>query len=151
MTGYLARARPLILHTHLVHADVYGQLAGAFAAVPLRMSTKHGFNEFRENRGFAVADRAVGGLAHVHIAISRGLARYLADGEGSTRRTSRSCTTASSPARIPRRPGEPRFLCIGRLIPIKGHVVLLRALALALKDAPRSRWRSRAVARWSRR
>jgi glycosyltransferase involved in cell wall biosynthesis len=137
VTAYLARSRPLILHTHLVHADVYGQLAGAFAAVPLRMSTKHGFNEFRENRGFAVADRAVGGLAHVHIAISRGLARYLADVEGfdETDFAIVHYGIVPGPDPVPG-PDEPRFLCIGRLIPIKGHVVLLRALALALKDAP---------------
>ncbi|HEX2485404.1 MAG TPA: glycosyltransferase family 4 protein [Myxococcota bacterium] len=137
VTGYLTRARPLILHTHLVHADVYGQLAGALAAVPLRMSTKHGFNEFRENRGFAVADRAVGGLAHVHIAISRGLARYLADVEGFDETDFAIVHYGIVPGTDPEPgPAEPRFLCIGRLIPIKGHVVLLRALALALEEAP---------------
>ncbi|MDX6514116.1 MAG: hypothetical protein QOE36_3620, partial [Gaiellaceae bacterium] len=52
LTSYLARRRPSILHTHLVHADVYGQMAGTLARVPLRISTKHGFNEFREGRGF---------------------------------------------------------------------------------------------------
>ena len=48
--AYLARLRPRVLHTHLVHADVYGQLAGSLSRVPLRLSTKHGFNEFREGR-----------------------------------------------------------------------------------------------------
>src|SRR6266540_896905 len=65
-----------------VHADVYGMLAGRLAPVPVRVSTKHGFNEFREGRTFALADRTVASLADVHIAISRGLARYLADTEG---------------------------------------------------------------------
>ena len=50
--------------------------------VPLRLSTKHGFNEFREGRWFGFADRSVGSLAHVHIAISQGLAQYLAETEG---------------------------------------------------------------------
>ena len=50
--------------------------------MPLRLSTKHGFNEFREGRFFGIADRTVGSLAHVHIAISRGLAHYLAETEG---------------------------------------------------------------------
>src|SRR5258707_10738445 len=44
LVGYLARTRPAILHTHLVHADAYGLLAGAIARVPVRFSTKHGFN-----------------------------------------------------------------------------------------------------------
>ena len=59
------------------------------------MSTKHGFNEFREGRAFALADRAVASLAHVHIAISQGLAHYLSRPRGSTRTASRSSTTAS--------------------------------------------------------
>ncbi len=82
VAAYFARVRPRILHTHLVHADVYGQLAGSMTRVPLRLSTKHGFNEFREGRWFGVADRSVGSLAHVHIAISQGLAQYLAETEG---------------------------------------------------------------------
>ena len=82
IAAYLARVRPTVLHTHLVHADVYGQLAGSLSRVPLRLSTKHGFNEFREGRWFGVADRSVSSLAHVHVAISRGLAQYLAETEG---------------------------------------------------------------------
>ena len=82
VAAYLARLRPRILHTHLVHADVYGQLAGSLTRVPLRLSTKHGFNEFREGRWFGFADRSVSSLAHVHVAISRGLAQYLAETEG---------------------------------------------------------------------
>ena len=80
--AYLARKRPRILHTHLVHADVYGQLTGALTGIPVRVSTKHGFNEFRENPGFALGDRAIATFAHTHIAISRGLARYLEEVEG---------------------------------------------------------------------
>ncbi len=32
VSGYLARSRPTVLHTHLVHADAYGQVAGAMTA-----------------------------------------------------------------------------------------------------------------------
>ena len=76
------RQRPAILHTHLVHADFHGLAAGRLARVPVLVSTKHGFNPFRGGRAFAAADRAVSGLADVHIAISAGLARYLAESEG---------------------------------------------------------------------
>ena len=74
--------RPDILHTHLVHADFHGLVAGRLARVPVLVSTKHGFNPFRDGRSFAAADRSVGRLADVHIAISQGLARYLAEREG---------------------------------------------------------------------
>ena len=95
LTRRLARRRPVLLHTHLVHADVYGQPAGWLARVPVRFSTKHGFDEFRENPRFALADRLVGGWPTRHVAVSRGLAQYLA-GDGRLRggRTSRSRTTA---------------------------------------------------------
>src|SRR5258708_32477779 len=80
--SYLINRRPTVLHTHLVHADAYGQTAGKLAAVPVRLSTKHGFNEFREGPIFALGDRTLGALAHRQIALSRGLPRYLAATEG---------------------------------------------------------------------
>jgi glycosyltransferase involved in cell wall biosynthesis len=139
VASHLGRVRPRILHTHLVHADVYGQLAGSLTRVPLRLSTKHGFNEFREGRWFGVADRSVGSLAHIHIAISQGLAQYLADTEGFAEQDFEIVhygIAANGPA-VAYEGSEPRLLCIGRLIPIKGHLVLLRALAQARSRAPR--------------
>ena len=138
LSATLLRRRPRILHTHLVHADVYGQLAGALTGLPTRFSTKHGFNEFRQGRPFALADRAVASLAHVHIAISRGLARYLADTEGFDESSFDIVHYGIAPreqlAPFPRQ--TPRLLCVGRLIPIKGHIVLLRAFAMARREVP---------------
>ncbi len=138
LAAYLARKRPTILHTHLVHADVYGQLTGAFTGVPVRVSTKHGFNEFRENRGFALGDRAIASLAHAHIAISRGLARYLEEVEGFDGASFEIVHYGIEPDGEPQpyRGAEPRLLCVGRLIPIKGHIVLLRAFAEARREVP---------------
>jgi glycosyltransferase involved in cell wall biosynthesis len=138
VVAHLTRMRPRILHTHLVHADVYGQLAGSIARVPLRLSTKHGFNEFREGRWFAFADRTVGSLAHVHIAISQGLAQYLADTEGFDEEEFEIVHygIAARDAVASYSGSAPRLLCIGRLIPIKGHLVLLRALADARAQVP---------------
>jgi glycosyltransferase involved in cell wall biosynthesis len=137
LAAHLARTRPALLHTHLVHADVYGQLAAGLAGVPVRFSTKHGFNEFRESRGFALADRLVAALADVHIAVSRGLARYLADTEGFAETDFEivhyGIRAGPEPAPYA---GAPRLLCIGRLIQIKGHLVLLRAFARALERVP---------------
>jgi glycosyltransferase involved in cell wall biosynthesis len=140
VAAYLARTRPTILHTHLIHADAYGQVAGTLAGVPIRLSTKHGFNEFREGRLFALGDRAIAALAHDQIAISRGLARYLADTEGFTEDDFEivhyGIDTGAEP---PPLATEPRFLCIGRLIPIKGHLVLLRAFRRVLDELPGAR------------
>ena len=130
--------RPQILHTHLVHADAYGLLAGTVARVPLRFSTKHGFNEFREAPYFGVADRAFASLAHVHIAISRGLARYLEEAEGFDGESFEIVHYGIEPNGSPKpyADGVPRLLCVGRLIPIKGHIVLLRAFADARRELP---------------
>jgi glycosyltransferase involved in cell wall biosynthesis len=136
--SYLVNHRPTILHTHLVHADAYGQTAGTLAGVPIRLSTKHGFNEFREGRIFALGDRTIGALAHKQIAISRGLARYLSETEGFPEPDFEIVhygITASPPPE-PYEGEAPKFLCIGRLIPIKGHVVLLRAFRKVLDARP---------------
>src|SRR5206468_1080310 len=139
VVAYLVRSRPDILHTHLVHADAYGLLAGAIARVPIRFSTKHGFNEFREAPYFALADRAFASLAHVHIAISRGLARYLEDVEGFDDESFEIVHYGIDPDGVPSSYAGtvPRLLCVGRLIPIKGHIVLLRAFAEARLELPR--------------
>jgi glycosyltransferase involved in cell wall biosynthesis len=138
LAAYLVRMRPEILHTHLVHADAYGLLAGTAARVPLRFSTKHGFNEFREAPYFGLADRAVASLAHVHIAISRGLARYLEDVEGFDDESFEIVHYGIDPDGEPKPYTDtvPRLLCVGRLIPIKGHLVLLRAFAQAKAELP---------------
>jgi glycosyltransferase involved in cell wall biosynthesis len=138
LAAYLGRRRPRILHTHLVHADVYGQLTGALTGVPIRVSTKHGFNEFRENPGFALGDRAIASLAHTHIAISRGLARYLEEVEGFDGSSFEIVHYGIEPDGVPGpyRGEGARLLCVGRLIPIKGHIVLLRAFAEARREVP---------------
>ena len=138
LISYLARTRPAILHTHLVHADAYGLLAGTAARVPVRFSTKHGFNEFREMPYFGLADRAVASLAHVHIAISRGLARYLEEVEGFDGESFEIVHYGIDPngEPAPYAGEERRLLCVGRLIPIKGHIVLLRAFAAAKRELP---------------
>ncbi len=134
--GYVARMRPAILHTHLVHADAYGQIVGLLTDLPVRLSTKHGFNEFREGRLFALGDRLIAAAADAQISISRGLARYLVDtegfAEGSFEIVHYGIDAGGEPPPYPEDP--PRFLCIGRLIPIKGHVVLLRAFRDALAE-----------------
>jgi glycosyltransferase involved in cell wall biosynthesis len=133
----LARRRTDILHTHLVHGDVLGLPAGALARVPVRLSTKHGFNEFRANRIAATADRAAARFAHAQIAISHGLARYLAATEGFEVDDFTVVHYGIEPGpEPPPPPPAARLLAVGRLIPIKGFDVLLRAFTTARARLP---------------
>jgi glycosyltransferase involved in cell wall biosynthesis len=131
------RERPAIVHTHLVHADLLGLPAAALARVPVRISTKHGFNAFRLRRGFGTVDRAAGRFADVDLAISRGLATHLAEVEGYDEDAFEVVHygIAAGPEPPPP-PVEPRLLAVGRLIPIKGLDTLLRAVAAARTEVP---------------
>jgi glycosyltransferase involved in cell wall biosynthesis len=133
----LALKRPAVLHTHLLHADVLGLPVAALARVPLRVSTKHGFNEFRSSPLVGAADRAVARFTHAQIAISQGLARYLVETEGfaADAFTVVHYGIEAGPEPPPP-PAAPRLAAVGRLIPIKGFDVLLRAFELARADLP---------------
>jgi glycosyltransferase involved in cell wall biosynthesis len=137
LVALLRRQRPELVHTHLFHADVYGLAAAGLARVPARASTKHGFNEFRARALFAALDRAVFRLAGLHVAISRGLAHYLAETEGLPEEQFEIVHygIAAGPEPAPP-PAEPSLLCVGRLVPIKGHAVLLDAFERARREIP---------------
>jgi glycosyltransferase involved in cell wall biosynthesis len=133
----IRRRRPDVVHTHLVHADFHGLPAGRLARAPLLVSTKHGFNPFRGGRGFAAADRAVARLVDVHVAISHGLARYLAESEGFDEDAFEIVHYGIVPGPPPTDPpAEPRLAVVGRLIPIKAHDVLLAALTRVREELP---------------
>jgi glycosyltransferase involved in cell wall biosynthesis len=137
LTRLVRRHAPEIVHTHLVHADFLGLTAARLARVPVRASTKHGFNAFRDGRGFAAADRTVSRLAHLHIAISAGLARYLAEREGLDEARFEIVHYGIVPGPTPAPlPDGPRLAVVGRLIPIKGHATLLEAVAAARQRVP---------------
>jgi glycosyltransferase involved in cell wall biosynthesis len=64
------RVRPDVVHTHLVHADVYGALAA-----PRLVSTKHNDDPFRAGP-FRFVERALAARASRIVAITDALARF---------------------------------------------------------------------------
>ena len=134
---FLIHRRPTILHTHLVHADVLALPAAALRRVPVRISTKHGFNAFRGNRLVAGVDRGAARLAQRQIAISRGLASYLEATQGYPAGTFTVVHYGIEAGPEPPPPAaSTRLLAVGRMIEIKGFDVLLRAFAIARRRVP---------------
>jgi glycosyltransferase involved in cell wall biosynthesis len=78
----LRALNPDIVHTHLIHGDLYGQLAAGQAGVRHTISSRHNDNPFRRNPILKAANRlAMRRAAHV-VAISEALAHFVQSVEG---------------------------------------------------------------------
>ena len=138
--------RPDLLHTHLVHADVYGAVASRILRVPF-VSTRH--NDDRYQLGpFRYVDRALASGASRLIAISDAVRRFLVDAGLPDRKfeTIRygldempSLPSEVTPAEAGVPDGAPLVLAIGRLIEQKDHATLLRAFARVHQRVPAAR------------
>lgn len=135
----IARARPDLVHTHLIHADLYGGLAARLAGVPRVVSTKHNDDAFRQNWLLKVPIRAANRHCDRVITISWHLADFVArvedvplqritaihygleatDGSPATRSRARETLGVGD--------GTPLVVSVGRLTEQKGHRYLLDA------------------------
>jgi glycosyltransferase involved in cell wall biosynthesis len=68
--------RPDLVHTHLVHGDLYGQLAATLLRVP-SVASMHGAPAFYHRLPYRMVGRVVGRLADRRIAISRFVADFI--------------------------------------------------------------------------
>lgn len=132
------RERPALLHTHLVHADVYGATAATALQIPV-VSSRH--NDDRYLLGpFRHVDRMFARPTRRIVAISDAVHRFLVqaglpaekivtihyglDGVPEAR-------SEVTPAKLGVDPDAPVVLAIGRLTAQKDHPTLLRAFARA--------------------
>ena len=98
VVSYLGRQRPQILHTHLVHADVYGQLAGTMARVPLAALDEARLQRVPGRAASSVSPTAPSARSRTCTSRSRRGSRSTSPRRrASTRRASRSSTTGSRP------------------------------------------------------
>lgn len=155
LTGRLAarfRAlRPEVVHTHLVHADLYGLPAAHRAGVPVAISSRHNDNPFRRNPLVAAANRRAMRRADRVIAISGALAAFVREVEripGTKVVTIRYGLDAPSTPPLSQQAARaalgladagPLIGFFGRLIPQKGVDVLLQAFALLAGAHPDAR------------
>ena len=137
------RARPDLLHTHLVHGDVYGTIASLATGVPL-VSTRH--NDDRYLLGpFRYVDRAFARRARRIVAISDAVRRFLLSVGHDARKVETirygldglpDAPSEVTPAEAGIPPAAPLVLAIGRLTAQKDHPTLLRAFARARERHP---------------
>jgi glycosyltransferase involved in cell wall biosynthesis len=129
-----------VVHTHLVHADVYGGLAAALRGIPL-VSTKHNDDPFRTGR-FRYVERALGHLERRIVTITEALRRFVVDEVGippakvETIHYGLDDLPAAWGENPPDDvPAEARvLLSVARLVEQKGVDVAIRALASLPKD-----------------
>ena len=135
----LRRLRPDLVHTHLVHADVYGALA---AGAPL-VSTKHNDDRFRTGP-FRFAERAMTRRAGRVIAITEALRRFNVERVGLPERKVEvvhygldeppAAWAENEPVLLP--DGARVLLAVCRLTAQKGVDVAVRALSEVRRAHP---------------
>ena len=135
--------RPDLLHTHLVHGDVYGAIASFVTRVPY-VSTRH--NDDRYLLGpFRFVDRAFARRARRLIAISDAVRAFLESaGHDAAKLTTihygldslPAARSSPTPAEAGIPEGVPLALAVGRLIAQKDHATLLRAFARVREAHP---------------
>jgi glycosyltransferase involved in cell wall biosynthesis len=130
----LRRLRPDLVHTHLVHADVYGTLAALGTGVAL-VSTKHNDDRFRTGP-FRFVERRLARRASRLIAITEALRRFTIDEvglpAGKVDVVHYGLDALPEPWAPNRDLGLPVgarvLLCVARLVPQKGVDVAVAAL-----------------------
>jgi glycosyltransferase involved in cell wall biosynthesis len=137
----LRRLAPDLVHTHLVHADVYG----ALGLTPL-VSTKHNDDPFRSGP-FRFVERLLTRRASAVIAITEALGRFLVERVGLPPEKVHVVHyglddppepwSEGPPPTIPE--GARVLLAVGRLVGQKGHDVAVAALPAVRAEHPEAR------------
>jgi glycosyltransferase involved in cell wall biosynthesis len=132
LRGTLHRLGPELVHSHLVHADVYSALASLLASWAL-VSTKHNDDPFRTG-SFRFAERALTRRVDAVIAITDALARFSVERVGLPAAQLSVIHYGLDELPAPWAPdagpaaGGPLLLAIARLTEQKGVDVAVRAL-----------------------
>ena len=77
----LEKLAPDMVHTHLLHADLYGTLAARLVGIPV-ISSRHNDDAFRYRTPVKVVNKTLWGITTAGIAISDAIARFSIEVEG---------------------------------------------------------------------
>jgi glycosyltransferase involved in cell wall biosynthesis len=78
----LRRLKPEIVHTHLIHADVYGIPAARLAGVPAVVTSRHSDNAFRRRTSIRLVNYLLWRIVDAGIGISDSVTRFSSEVEG---------------------------------------------------------------------
>ena len=147
LAAYLRRNPTDILHASISEANFHGAVAGALTGVPIRIVEEVGIPS-RGRLGTFVFGQMYG-LANRVVGVSKATCKVLLqEGAGEEKvHLIYNCANPSfftgKPEEIIARPDSPpvEFLAVGRLVPVKNHLNLLRAFRKALNQNPSIRLR----------
>ncbi|MDO8621780.1 MAG: glycosyltransferase [bacterium] len=136
LTEFLRVERPDIVHTHLFGGDTWGRIAAFRAGVPHVVSTEHNINH---DEGFVkrLVKRRLAARTERIIGVSDAVRNYSIRIDRTPPGKIMVIPNGVDLERFRPQPrhegGRIRFMSVGRLVPQKGHDVLLDALAV-LRD-----------------
>ena len=138
----LRRERPLILHTFLFHANLFGRLLASVAGVPFVIASERSA-EPSKLPARVWMDRLTWRLATIWTANAEAVALVLGRREGVDRRRIAVIPTAVDTDRFSPRPADPEvrshlgaspqdtlLISVGRLDKLKGHSTLIEAFTV---------------------
>lgn len=148
----LRELRPELLHTHLIHADLYGQMAARLAGVRVVISGRHNDDAFRRRWPMRLLNRVLWRGFKAGIAISAALRDFTIQVEGAPPRKihvvrygidytpppPQAVEAARHALRTELNLPDDALLigCAGRFIAQKGLLYALRAFAQVQADFP---------------
>jgi glycosyltransferase involved in cell wall biosynthesis len=148
--------KPDVVHTHLTTAGFWGRLVARLAGVPVIVHTLHehpfkGYYRSAQTAMFVLLERLMARFTHSLITLSERLRRELVESYQITRKSAITVLPLGfdlSPfSAMPRKQGTfrkawdipqdaPLVGIIGRLIPVKNHVLFLQAAAQLVQTLP---------------
>ena len=150
----LRQEQPDILHTHLIHADLYGTLAAHMARVPYVVSSRHNDDRFRYRLPVRWLTRTLWRYTDAGIAISHAIREFSIRVEGAPAERVHTIHYGLDPTRLPALPAARAALradlglpdetvligSICRLVEQKGLSYALRGFAAIAADFPKAHY-----------